>query len=104
MVDPGIGFGKTLAHNLVLLATLRDVAGGPPLLVGATRKRFIGEIYGAEVQDRLPGSLAALAAAFFAGAAVVRVHDVAASVQYLEVLRAVAAADGISLKNRSRKM
>lgn len=101
MVDPGIGFGKTLTHNLILLNNLPDVAGGRPLLVGASRKRFIGQIAGAEVQDRLPGSLAALAAAFLAGAAVVRVHDVAASVQYLEVLRAMAAADGISLKIRS---
>jgi len=89
-VDPGIGFGKTLAHNLDLLAALRKVAGGRPLVLGASRKRFIGEITGAEVERRLPGSLAAAAAAFNAGAAVVRVHDVTATVQFLDVLRAVA--------------
>ena len=98
MVDPGIGFGKTMTHNMLILNHLHQISGGLPLLVGVSRKRFIGEIcgaiWGAEVDDRLPGSLAALAAAFLSGATMVRVHDVAASVQYLEVLRAVAAADG----------
>ncbi|HPF69239.1 MAG TPA: dihydropteroate synthase [Candidatus Krumholzibacteria bacterium] len=88
-LDPGIGFGKTLEHNLALLRGLGAVAGGRPLLVGASRKSFIGALTGAAVADRLPGSLAALAAAFAGGAAVVRVHDVAASVQYLDVLAAV---------------
>ena len=60
MVDPGIGFGKTLDHNLALLAHLQVVAGGRPLLLGASRKRFIGGLTGAAVDDRLPGSLAAL--------------------------------------------
>ncbi len=89
-VDPGIGFGKTLSHNLALLASLRKLAGARPLVLGASRKRFIGEITGAAVERRLPGSLAAVAAAFQAGASVVRVHDVAATVQFLEVLKAVA--------------
>jgi dihydropteroate synthase len=88
-VDPGIGFGKTLDHNLSLLAHLDSVAAGRPLLLGASRKSFIGMLTGADTGDRLPGSLAALTAAFTAGAAVVRVHDVAASVQFLEVLKAV---------------
>ena len=85
-VDPGIGFGKNLGHNLALLGSLRMIAGDLPLLLGASRKRFIGEISGAGVPDRLPGSLAALAVAFEAGASIVRVHDVGASVQFLEVL------------------
>lgn len=93
-VDPGIGFGKTLQHNLALLAGLPAVAGGAPLLLGASRKSFIGAVTGAVPEERLPGSLAALAAAFQGGAALVRVHDVAASVQFLEVLRAVTAAAG----------
>ncbi|MFO7608812.1 MAG: dihydropteroate synthase [Candidatus Krumholzibacteriia bacterium] len=85
-VDPGIGFGKTLAHNLALLRGLDRIAGGRPLLLGASRKGFIGALTGAPVPDRLPGSLAALAAAWRSRAAVVRVHDVAASVQFLDVL------------------
>jgi dihydropteroate synthase len=89
VVDPGIGFGKNLSHNLALLAGLREVAAGRPILVGASRKRFIASVTGAAVDDRLPGSLAALACAWQGSATVVRVHDVAASVQFLEVLKAV---------------
>ncbi|MBD3220713.1 dihydropteroate synthase [bacterium] len=92
LVDPGLGFGKLLPHNLALLADLRRVAAGRRLLVGASRKSFVGAITGAGVDDRLPGSLAALAAAHAAGAMVVRVHDVAASVQFLDVLAAIAEA------------
>jgi dihydropteroate synthase len=89
LVDPGIGFGKTLAHNLALLAALEQVAGGRGLLLGASRKRFIGHLTGAAVADRLGGSLAAVAVAHAARAAVVRVHDVGATVQLLDVLAAV---------------
>lgn len=88
-VDPGIGFGKTLEHNLELLGNLRTIAGDRPLLLGASRKSFIGQITGADTEERLPGSLAVLAAAFHQGAAMVRVHDVAASVQFLEVMKAM---------------
>ncbi len=91
-VDPGLGFGKRLADNLALLAALREIGGGRPLLLGASRKSFIAHLTGAPVEERLPGSLAALAAAFLAGATVVRVHDVAASRQFLTVLAAIAAA------------
>jgi dihydropteroate synthase len=90
LVDPGIGFGKTLAHNLALLGNLKIVARGQGLLVGASRKSFIGGLTGAEVQGRLPGSLAALACAWQGRATVVRVHDVEESLQFLEVLKAVA--------------
>ncbi len=86
VVDPGLGFGKTLEHNLALLRGLERVAGGRPLLVGASRKSFIGLLSGAPVAERLPGSLAALVAARRAGASLVRVHDVAASIQFLDVL------------------
>jgi len=92
IVDPGIGFGKTLAHNLALLAHLDELGGDRPLLLGASRKGFIGAVTGAAVEERLPGSLAALGAAFTAGVAVVRVHDVKASIQYLDILAAVASA------------
>lgn len=90
LVDPGIGFGKTLAHNLELLGALDRVAGGRPLLLGASRKRFISDLTGAPVADRLPGSLAALVAAWQGGASMVRVHDVAASVQFLDVMKNLA--------------
>jgi dihydropteroate synthase len=92
LVDPGIGFGKRPDHNLALLKNLPDLAQGRPLLLGASRKRFIGDVTGAGVADRLPGSLAALHCAWHGNATMVRVHDVKESVQYLEVLRAVAAA------------
>jgi dihydropteroate synthase len=90
LVDPGIGFGKLLEHNLALLGAMPQIARDRPLLLGASRKSFIGHLTGAPVQKRLAGSLAALAAAGHAGAMVVRVHDVAESVQFLEVLSAIA--------------
>ncbi|MDO9172538.1 MAG: dihydropteroate synthase, partial [bacterium] len=92
LVDPGLGFGKDLGHNLALLAQVREATGGRPALIGASRKSFIAGVTGAPVEQRLPGSLAAVAIAFAAGAAAVRVHDVAETVQMLEVLAAVAAA------------
>ena len=92
-VDPGLGFGKHPEHNLALLRAGRARSGGArSLLVGASRKSFIGAVTGAGTDDRLPGSLAALAAAWRAGAAVVRVHDVAASRQFLDMLAAIGGA------------
>jgi len=90
-VDPGIGFGKTTAHNLELLRRLPEiVALGYPVLVGASRKRFIGEITGvSEPRQRLAGSLAATLESVGRGAAVARVHDVAETVQALAVARAI---------------
>jgi dihydropteroate synthase len=87
-IDPGIGFGKTAAHNLSLLRRLGDlVAGGHPVLVGASRKAFLGALLGgAPVDDRLEGSLAVAVWAASAGAAMVRVHDVAPTVQALRTL------------------
>jgi dihydropteroate synthase len=92
LVDPGIGFGKTVDHNFTLLASLRDVAGGRGLLLGASRKSFLRGLRGPDPEDRLGGSLAALAAAYAAGATAVRVHDVAASVQFLDTLATIDAA------------
>jgi dihydropteroate synthase len=90
-VDPGIGFGKTLEHNLALLRALdgfRDLDAG--LLIGVSRKRFIGALTGVEApQDRLEGSLAGAVLAAAAGADVVRVHDVRATVRALQVADAV---------------
>jgi dihydropteroate synthase len=89
-IDPGLGFGKSTAHNLELLRRLPELAAlGFPVVVGASRKRFIGEVTGvAEPRDRLAGSLAAALEAVRRGAALVRVHDVAATVQALAVARA----------------
>ena len=91
IVDPGIGFGKKLAHNLALLASVDALAElGVPVLVGPSRKRFIGEIAGAETPDqRLGGSIAACLAAHRRGASIFRVHDVAATVQAFAVARAI---------------
>jgi dihydropteroate synthase len=86
-VDPGIGFGKSDAHNLTLLRHLGTLAAsGFPLLVGTSRKGFLGRLAGSAgeplpVEDRLPGSLATATWAMLAGASMVRVHDVAATVQ-----------------------
>ena len=86
-VDPGIGFGKTLAHNLALLDRLPLLAGlGCPILVGASRKGFIGRLSGqAEAGRRAAGSIGAAIAAAARGAAILRVHDVAETVQALRV-------------------
>ncbi len=91
IVDPGIGFGKQLAHNLALLAGVGELASlDVPVLVGPSRKRFIGELTGAsDPQDRLPGSIAACQAAYESGATIFRVHDVAETVQALTVARAL---------------
>lgn len=94
-LDPGIGFGKTLEHNLALLAALpRFVALGYPILLGASRKRFIAGIDPSahEAADRLGGSIAAHLVGAEAGVAAVRVHDVRETVQALDVLRAVRSA------------
>jgi dihydropteroate synthase len=89
-VDPGLGFGKTLAHNLALLANLSLFHGlGVPILVGASRKRFIGGVgQGKDPKTRDPGSHAAAIASASQGVQILRVHDVAGSRQALEVWRA----------------
>jgi dihydropteroate synthase len=92
VIDPGFGFGKTTAHNLALLAQLaRFVELGVPVLAGLSRKRTIGEITGREMADRMPGSVAAALIAAQHGAMLLRVHDVAPTVDALKVWSAVAA-------------
>ncbi len=77
MLDPGIGFGKTDAHNLQLLARLRELAEiGPPLVIGTSRKSFLGRITGREVGDRLAATIATNVLAYERGARIFRVHDV----------------------------
>ena len=90
LLDPGIGFAKTAAQSVALLAGLpRLRALGCPLLVGPSRKSFIGRISGAGVEERLPGTLAAVAACVLAGAEIVRVHDVAPARQAALVAAAI---------------
>ncbi len=90
VVDPGIGFGKTAQHNLEVLRRLGELALiDRPLLVGCSRKRFIGALLNLPPDERLEGTLAAHAAAVVAGAHIVRVHDVAAHRRALAVVDAV---------------
>ncbi|HEY5709682.1 MAG TPA: dihydropteroate synthase [Solirubrobacterales bacterium] len=89
-LDPGIGFGKTLEHNLELLRRLGELRGlGRPLVVGTSRKSFIGRIDGSAVEDRLGGTIASSVLAVAEGADVLRVHDVAEMAQAIRVTEAV---------------
>jgi dihydropteroate synthase len=89
-VDPGIGFGKTVEHNLELLRRLGELRGlGRPIVVGTSRKTFIGKLTGRDVNERLGGSVASNVLAMAAGADVFRVHDVLETRQALEVGEAI---------------
>jgi dihydropteroate synthase len=90
VVDPGFGFGKTLAHNLTLLRALPDLASaGYPVLAGLSRKSSLGTITGRPVDERMAASLAAALAAVARGASIVRVHDVRETVDALKVWHAI---------------
>ena len=89
-VDPGLGFGKTMEHNRQLLAGLEQFRTlGCPILVGASRKSLIGQLLNRPTSERLPGSLAAAAWAVAHGAQIVRVHDVAATVDVVRLIKAL---------------
>jgi dihydropteroate synthase len=89
VTDPGIGFGKTLHHNLALLRNIRAAGGGYPVMAGVSRKSMLGVITGRAVDARQAASVAAALLAVQAGASIVRVHDVAATVDALKVWGAV---------------
>nr|WP_240472867.1 dihydropteroate synthase [Dasania marina] len=90
IIDPGFGFGKTVEHNLQLLKGLSQLqAMGFPILVGLSRKSLIGQVLGREVADRLAGSLALALMSLMHGAAIVRVHDVAETVDALTLFNAM---------------
>lgn len=94
LLDPGFGFGKTLAHNLSLLKHLPELqALGLPLLVGMSRKSMVGAVLEAPLEERLYGSLAVAALGAWLGAAIVRVHDVKATADALRMVAAVQAAE-----------
>jgi len=90
IIDPGIGFGKTAEHNLMILKRLGELLSlGRPIMVGASRKAFIGKVLDLDVDKRLFGTAAAVAAAVLAGAHILRVHDVAPMRQVVAVAHAI---------------
>jgi len=90
ILDPGIGFGKALEHNLELLACLgRFLALKRPLMLGVSRKSFMGKLLGADVAARLPAALACACLAAEAGVQIIRTHDVAETVQALRMTEAI---------------
>ena len=92
VLDPGIGFAKNAEQSVEVLARLPELLSlGRPLLVGPSRKSFIGTLTGAPPEERLPGTLAAVSAAVLGGATFIRVHDVAASRQAIRVAAALRA-------------
>ena len=92
LLDPGIGFGKTIEHNLELLRRLDELAAlGRPVVIGTSRKSFLGRITGREVDDRVAGTIATNVLAYERGARVFRVHDVAAVGDALAVTAATIA-------------
>ncbi len=102
-LDPGIGFGKTTEHNLELIAGLDSLAAlGYPVLVGASRKRFIGEISGDPVHERLAGSLAVVNEAMGLPRRIVRVHDVAQTRQFILVQQRLRIHRAARLRARSQ--
>jgi dihydropteroate synthase len=92
ILDPGIGFGKTVEHNLQLLGAARSFTSlERPLLLGVSRKSFIGKLLGAELGARLPGALACACLAVAAGVPIIRAHDVAETVQAIRMTEAILA-------------
>lgn len=89
VVDPGFGFGKTLEHNLELLRQLRKVGSGWPIMVGLSRKSFVGRITGRPAGERVHGSVAMAMLAVLNGARIVRVHDVGPTLDALKTVMAV---------------
>lgn len=101
LIDPGIGFGKTLEQNLALIGRLSELVPEVAVLIGLSRKRMVGDLTGRPLSERLAGSLGGAMAAVARGASVVRVHDVAATVDALAVWRSVTSGHN-ELRNVSR--
>jgi len=94
LIDPGFGFGKDLNHNLLLMQGLKElVATGLPVLTGVSRKSMIGKILGADVDQRLYGSVALAALAVWQGSVLIRAHDVRATMEAVKVIDAVLRVD-----------
>jgi dihydropteroate synthase len=90
LLDPGIGFGKTIDHNLIILKRLREFeALGRPIVLGTSRKSFIGALLDRDAEDRLVGTLATVAIGAWNGAHILRVHDVRETREVLTIVRAI---------------
>jgi dihydropteroate synthase len=90
IIDPGIGFGKTLKHNLRLLGALQEFGElGRPVMLGVSRKSFMERLLGAKLEERLPGALACAVLAVEAGVRIIRAHEVAETVQALRMAEAI---------------
>lgn len=90
VLDPGIGFGKTLAQNIAAIARLDElVQFGYPVLLGTSRKSFIGKLFESEAKDRLPGTIASNTIGVMAGVSIIRVHDVAEHAQAMRIADAI---------------
>ncbi|VVB51123.1 Pterin binding enzyme [uncultured archaeon] len=91
IIDPGVGFGKTLQHNIEIIRRLQEFKSlGCPVLVGVSRKRFIGDLTGLPTEERLEGTIAAVTACVLNGADVVRVHDVKECVHAVKIADSIA--------------
>lgn len=96
-LDPGIGFGKTVTHNLQLLRDLRSFTTlGLPIAIGTSRKSFIGKILDQQVEDRFDGSLTTAVWAMAQGVSLVRVHDVAATKNAVRLINAIRGAEAVA--------
>jgi len=104
LIDPGLGFGKTVTHNLLLIKQLEEfVALGRPVVIGPSRKSMIGQVLQAPVTERLMGTLACLAYAMQAPVHMVRVHDVKAAVEFLTMWSAIDHAGASRSQRRPRR-
>jgi len=104
MIDPGIGFGKTREHNLELIRRLQEFSGlGVPILIGPSRKSFIGLTLNVPVEERLAGTLAAVVVSVLNGAQMVRVHDVKETCQAVRMVEAIRKAELQSTNVELRK-
>ncbi|MEM3497578.1 MAG: dihydropteroate synthase, partial [Thermoplasmatales archaeon] len=89
ILDPGIGFGKSVAHNLYIIRNIQDLKLGHPLLIGLSRKSFIGAITGESVEQREQSSLIFNSIALLHGADIIRVHDVEQSIKLIKIIRSI---------------
>lgn len=103
LLDPGIGFGKQLDHNLILLNNLGALAElGRPLVVGISRKSFLGKILKVEAQDRLEGTIAAAVVSILRGASLLRVHDIQAVKQAVAVAEAIMSQGAVAVPEKGQ--
>ena len=106
IIDPGIGFGKTVAHNLEIIRRLREFKSlGRPILIGTSRKSFIGKVLGLSADDRFEGTAASIAVAIANGADIVRVHDVKEAARVVRMTDAIVRSgeEGVGSREKGRR-